>query len=196
MKKLIVRTIITTILLIIAVGMVAYAVVGVVSPKTLYNFYSKTGSYSLSVRYAEKQYKKTSDFDDLKILCDTLDEKKSASKTVEYLEKFLTDANFEDFSKSSSTSTTKMGTAEYYSGKLVIAIYVDSGIANAISKAEQIVKNRSYTEYNPFYQLILDCGESFSAEDKNAMSNKISTLKENLTASELVYAERDLSLLK
>ena len=194
MKNLVLKTVAITVTAIIVILAGAYLILALAFPKTLAEGYDAIGSYSLSVKYYEKQYNKSGDIADLAALCVKSDVKADASRAVKYLAE-LTES--EDFSayceREDKNGGFKMTAYEFYYGRYTVATFFESGVAAAITVAEKAV-SAGYTENDAFYILLLDA-ETLSASDGIAVKAAITGIKSRLTdATEQGYAERDIAL--
>ena len=196
MKKLILKTALITLAVFIAAVAGAYLMTALFAPVTLAEFYGKAGNYSLTVKYCERQYNKTGDFDDLVKLCSVLDEKRDSERVKKYVAEFTADEKFAEYCEKSDADSGKITTREFYNGKLVIAIFLTDGAAQATEAAANAVREFGYTEYNPFYLLIIDCKDGFSESDVKVVSEAINGLSAVADETERAFLERDIELLK
>ncbi|MCQ2387076.1 MAG: hypothetical protein MJ066_01340 [Clostridia bacterium] len=191
MSKIIIKSALITFVSVIALFLAVYFCVGIFSPLSIAKSYDKLGNYDISVKYYEKQYKKTQKIEDLAFLCEKLDEKnvnkKGESKAVYYLDKLLSCENYVSFCQEKDKNSRGITAKEFFDGKYVVSIYYESGIENALEKATLII-GEDYTEYNPFYILISEIGDNISKEESEKIRNSINSNNE--------FAKRDLQLLK
>ena len=198
MKKIIIKTAIITFCMILICTAILHCIFALFFPKSLSKFYKKLNNNSMAVKYMEREYIRSSDFDTLTALCELVDEHKDGATAEEYISLMLSADNeerFADYCGKADLNGASISTREFYNAKLVIAIYSQDRQIEAIHKAEELIKKNGYTQNNPFYLLILDCGEKLSDSEKSEIENCIEELKESLTESEKTFAEKDLDLL-
>ena len=162
MKKLVIKTACFTLVGVIALSTIIYFILGAVSPKSLANFYSRMGSYTLSVKYLEKTYQKSQDDSDLLALCFVWDESKSSSIGKKYLTILVGSENFYDLCKGQPEHEYLIADADYIVGKLALCYYYEGGINGAISYSKLWVQNQGYTTASPFYILIMTLSPLYS----------------------------------
>lgn len=194
MKNLVLKTVAITVAAIIALIAVAYLILALAFPKTLADGYDAIGSYSLSVKYYEKQYNKSGDIDDLAALCVKTDVKSDASRAAAYLAELTEREDFSAYcAREDENGGFKMTAYEFYYGRYTVATFYASGVAAAITVAEKAV-SAGYTENDAFYVLLLDA-DTLSASDGIAVKAAITDVKSRLiSATEQGYAERDIAL--
>lgn len=195
MSKLVLRTAAITLAAIVALCGIVSGVLVLFFPGTLARFFMGAGNSSAAVVFYERQYKKTGDFGDLRILCDTVSEYSSSDTAEKYLGKFVTEQGFSefcaDFDKQYGVYT--YSSREYYCGRFVVARFINSGIEQAADSAKDFVAG-GYTEYNPFYWLIADGQLSFSNSDAQVLESMLKSIEAQGESNE--YLQRDLSLIK
>lgn len=196
MKKLVIKTVVITLAVVFVFTGITYVIFAAANPFALAKFYDNTGNYSLTVKYLEKNYKKSNSYEDLAYLCGKLDERSDAERTALYVDKFINDGDFDGYcSANGSDGGYAMTVEELYFGKLVVALYLNDGIDSAVAKACDYVDKYGYTDSNPFYILIIDGNEKFDQSAKNTIKTNIQSFTAGLEGSQLQYAERDLQIL-
>lgn len=200
MKKLVIKTASITVAAIIIVALAAYFLTAAFSPKTIAEFYDKSGNYSKSVKYYAKQYKKTADFDDLKILCDKLDDKEDSERAAKYLGLFIECEEFFAFCNEQGNlgggSLEVISAGDYYRGRYVVAVFYAQGINSAANEAKTITEKVGFSQNDAFYILITECGEFLDENAKTYVSECIESLSATIENGDKQkqYAERDLDL--
>lgn len=202
MKKLVIKTASITVAAIIIVALAAYFLTAAFSPKTIAEFYDKSGNYSKSVKYYAKQYEKNADFDDLKILCDKLDDKEDSERAAKYLALFIEGEEFSEFCNEQGNlgggSLGEISAGELYRGRYVVAVFYAQGLESAANEAKTITEKVGFSQNDAFYVLITECGESFDKNAKTYVSECIESLFATIESvdNQKQYAERDLDLLE
>ncbi len=189
MKKLVIKTAVITLAVIIALVGLLFGAFCLFSPVTLAKFFDGAGNYSLSVTFYEKQYKKTQDLSDLYVLSVKLDQGKDAQKTERYLSVFLTTDGVNDYCKKYDDTNNAFTTYEYLNGKYVCALYSVKGIDQALDYLEESVCNE-YNDYNG-YSILL--GE-YSSTLSNQELNKILQSLNGLTVQSR-FKDRDIKIV-
>ncbi len=196
MKKLVLKTMFITLAVVFVFMAAVYVILATANPSALAKFYDNTGNYSLTVKYLEKNYKKSNSYEDLATLCGKLDEHSDAERTALYVDKFINDDGFGEYcSANGLEGGYSMTVEELYFGKLVVALYLNGGVDFAVAKARDYVNKYGYTDSNSFYILIIDGNEKFDESAKNIIKTEIESFIGGLTGKQLQYAERDLNIL-
>ena len=126
MKKLIIKTCILTLIIILAVGFLLFGVVSVTSPSIMASTTFKLNLKTACVNYSVKQYEKTGSINDLALLVERADWANDYSSTAKYAPLLLSDTSFYNF-----VENEKDGGYEKY----VACLYVES-----LYKTENIEK--------------------------------------------------------
>lgn len=196
MKKLVLKTVFITLAVVFVFIAAVYAILAAAAPSTLAKFYDNTGNYSLTVKYLEKNYKKSNLYEDLATLCGKLDEHSDAERTALYVDKFINDEGFDAYCfANGSEGGYAMTVEELYFGKLVVALYLSDNVDSAAEKARDYANKYGYTDSNPFYILIIDGNEKFDEAEKKTIKTEIEAIISRLMGEQLQYAERDLNIL-
>ena len=194
MTKLVVKTVLITVMAIILTLAAMYLCLALFFPKTLAKGWEAVGSYDLSVKYYEKQYEKTEDISDLSVICVKVNAEKDAARAVKYLALITSDTKFLEFCAAEENTAIDYGfTAyEFYYGKYAVATYYQDGITAAVNVAN-IATQHEYTEHNAFY-VILSGVKTLTAADGQAISAAVSEIKSGLTEQKQIeFADRDIA---
>lgn len=175
MKKLVIKTAVITLAVIIALVGLLFGAFCLFSPVTLAKFFDGAGNYSLSVTFYEKQYKKTQDLSDLYVLSVKLDQGKDAQKTERYLSVFLTTDGVNDYCKKYDDTNSAVTTYEYLNGKYVCALYSVKGIDQALDYLEESVCDE-YNDYNGYSILLGEYSSNLSNEELNKILQSLNGL--------------------
>ncbi len=176
-KKLVIKTIVITVLTLVLMCLAVFGILTAFSPKTVGNFFDGVGSYSVAVSFYEREYLKTGDIYDLAFLLNKLDEEKSPDKTQKYSAKMVKNSKFSNYcEKEDLKSNSKIKTSEYVYGKLVVATFLNEGVLKAIEYCEEAVSLNGYTDYNAFRILISSKGRLMTNEELLELKNSINGL--------------------
>ncbi len=99
MKKLIIKTSVITLTLILIVGFALYGLLGFMYPSSIASLAFRVNNKSVCLKYSEKQYEKTNDVEDLSILIERAIWAENNELIVKYSAIFLNSSNFEEFVK-------------------------------------------------------------------------------------------------
>ncbi len=97
MKKLIIKTSIITLVIILTVGFALYGFLGLVYPSALASMAFRLSDKETCILYSEKQYEKSKDISDLAILTERTVWAKEYELTVKYSSLLLNHVDFEDY---------------------------------------------------------------------------------------------------
>lgn len=193
MKNLVIKTACITLAGVIALVTIIYFIFGAVAPKSLANFYSHIGSYSLSIKYLEKNYLKTLDDNDLVELCFVVDEQKSASIGKKYLTILVGSENFYNLCSREPEHSYSIADADYMVGKLALCYYYEGGLNSAISYSKLWVKNHGYTKASPFYILMMN---NLSLDSLKTIESELIQLENSYNGEGLTNLQKDLALVQ
>lgn len=147
MTKLIVKTALFTLSIIVLVAVFLFGALSVFAPKNMATFFDRLDCYSISVYYYESQYKKTEDYIDLNDLCTAVDEVEDSERAYKYLEILCGHEKFDSFNGGENTG---MSYHEFFYAKYASSALTLYGTERAIEIAEEYVKEFGETKYNPF----------------------------------------------
>ena len=198
MKKIVIKTTAITLAILVVLVALVYGALALFAPLTLAKLYDGAGNYKLATVYYERQYEKTGDTADLYTLCLKLDEYSDGERAVTYLE-LLTDddsASFNDFCASvdGENFTGRISTKEYLYGKLVKAVCVSKGVTYAVELADELT-SAEYTDYNPFYVLIIDRVINLDTTELSFVKTTIEAKLSYLSGTALTNAQNDLQII-
>ena len=199
MTKLVLKTILKTLLCVVILGALIYGVLALFFPSTLANGYNKLGSYNLSIKYYEKTYEKSGSFDDLVVLCDRVDEENDSIRAEKYLKILTTDNNFEvyfeAYDKLQGTQIV-FTSIDFYTGKHVLATYNAQGLDKAISLANNYVSNYGYNKFSPYGFLISTYLDKMEDSDKQKIKTALNAILESdIPEDQKANISADLGLL-
>ncbi len=147
MTKLVVKTAMFTLSIIILVVIFFVGVMSVFAPKSMATFFDKLDCYSISLYYYERQYDKTEDYADLNDLCIVVDEVEDSERAYKYLEILCTSSDFKAYDGGENTG---MSYHEFFYAKYANSALLLYGEDKAVEIAGEYVKTFGETKYNPF----------------------------------------------
>ena len=159
MKKLIIKTSIITLALILIFGIGLYGLLGYLYPSSIASIAFRVNNKSVCLKYSEKQYEKTNDISDLAILIERAIWAKDNQLIVKYSALFLNSSDFENYKKD------KNGYENFIVCYYTEALYLTNKKEKAIEIAFSYYNGKS--ELNPVRVLVL------SSKNDDAMLNKI-----------------------
>ncbi len=184
MKKLVIKTCIITILIILSVSFLIICLLGLFNPSFIANTAFRLNLKDVCVTYTEKQYLKTESFDDLITLTERSVWASSYETTAEYSAILLNHKDFESFSASNENYEN------YVASSLVEALQKTGNTEKAIETAFAYYSGES--KPNPVRILILNAIDD--NDTLNAVLKKLRAL-ENKT-EETKYLINQINKLK
>lgn len=199
MTKLVLKTILKTLLCVVILGALIYGVLALFFPSTLASGFNMLGNYNLSVKYYQKTYEKSGDYDDLVVLCDRVDEEKDSARAEKYLKILTGDKNFEvyfeTFDQLQNTQIV-FTSIDFYTGKHVLATYNAQGLDKALSLASDYVDRYGYNKFSPYGFLISSYLDKMSDGDKQKIKTELSAiLASDIPEEQKANVTIDLGLL-
>jgi len=182
LQKLILKTVLITVIAFIGVIAITFGVLALCCPGVIADVAGGLGCNSVCSYFRESQYKKTESFEDLKKLVVTLDPEKDSIKTSLY-SAILLDDNLEEFKAyakedGKSEFLTENNAIEYFFDKYALAEFNNGNVTNAINVANSCVIQSGlgvgYTETTPFRTLIYGKTESLTISDIDEIREQLS----------------------
>lgn len=155
LDKVVVKTAVKTILIILAVLVVVFAVFNFAFPQHMASLTEKMGNYNLAVKYAALRYKYTRDGDDLARCFDDSVLLGNDKYIIEYGEELIDHEDFEEVcqSKNSKYKTFPNGKPYNYRflvvGKVAVAYYNTGKSVEAVNMAAEENGTTSFADHNP-----------------------------------------------
>ncbi|MCQ2398918.1 MAG: hypothetical protein MJ072_00235 [Clostridia bacterium] len=175
MNKLIVKTVVATIISIVVVCGLVFGALTLFAPASIAELAWKSGWNSLAVSYSEMQYKKTGSLEDLDVLLNR--SVGNNGVTVKYSPEMIDNEGFTEFAKDK-----KAGTLDYKSyviGNYLIALVLTGGEADEVLNKTDVYftsfYSSAYVKYNPYDVLAVNSGR-FSTAFNQALLSKLQTL--------------------
>ena len=169
MKKLIIKTSVITLTLILIVGFALYGLLGLIYPSSIASVAFRVNNKSVCLKYSEKQYEKTGKVEDLAILVERAIWAEDDETIVKYSALFLNSSDFLDYAKD------KNGYENYIVCYYVQSLYLLNQTEKSIEIAFSYYNGKS--ELNPIRVLVLASKNDSTTLNKilkklNAIENK------------------------
>ena len=183
MKKLVIKTVVIVLSIIVGVFAITFGVLCLTTPKTIAKGFENLGSYSASKYFYEKQYEKTESIDDLQILIDNAYGNNDKKSLQVYLGELISHNNFKKFcmAKNEALSPSAMQTEEYYSAFYASVLFDNGNFEGAKKFCSSYVNEMGYTKCNPFTELIKAKLTDLSAEQKAQIKASLNGHKDALS---------------
>ena len=195
MKKLILKTIAITLASILALCLLTFGVFALFFPAPTARFFDNIGGYSASVFFYEKQYNKTGDIEDLSNLVVKVDDENDSVRAESFLADLVYHQDFDKFCQEQDLdNTTGVSTKEYYMGSYASVLVKNGKFEDALTVADDYVKENGYTSFNPFSVIIMENGKSLTTENLTTLKLKI--LGYSLTGVQLENVLADLQSIQ
>lgn len=192
MNKLIVKTVIITVVAFVGALALTFGALSIFCPVVLSDFFGSLGGNRAQAYFMEKEYQKSGEFDDLVKLVELLDEDKNPTDTAEYCE-LLLNANssaFNDYAKKDGAVRygSEKGAKEYFYTKYAVSELNTGDIENALFWAKKNLLasgSESLAPYEIFISKGASLGKTKLTQIKDNMNTEIKYLvtgqvKENL----------------
>ncbi len=182
MKRLAIKTTVIALSIIIALTFLVGVIVFTAFPLTVANTSFKLGYKDLAVKYTEKHYLKTLEFNDLALLIERGILADNDEIVTQYAPQFLNSEEFEDYSKTQSGDYTN-----YIAGGYVISLYDKGEIDKAISVAFQYV-DANFTIPNTVTVLVYTASNKNDDATLQKILTKLESLQENENINTVINA--------
>ena len=193
MKKLVIKTILITVLCVIGVLALTFFAFFLFAPKVLGNAFKSLGDDPAAVYFYEKQYKKTDSAEDLAVIIDMYDFKDDSQKVLSLSQELVGKSDFAEFCEKKDAGNTGITTSEYYYAKYAVASYYEGNINSAVAVCKTSVSISGYTEYNAFRFLLSRV--PLNVIEKTYVKAELTFLRFSLSAEEQKIVDRDMSIL-
>ncbi|MBQ9781870.1 MAG: hypothetical protein IJW26_01645 [Clostridia bacterium] len=174
MKKVIVKSVTITLVLILLLSTIISVVLCLFFPKTISNLSFKIGNYDLAVTYSEKSYQKDPSVENLVDLVEKSIIAKNNAVTCKYAGVLLVDDNFRE----DILPNKELGYLNYIASSYVKALYYSNDYEKCVKSA---VNYTNYNErsINPTTTLISICAEDNNKPVLNMLLNELNLLASN-----------------
>ena len=192
LKKLVVKTIIITLVSVLGAFAITVGALCLFSPATCASFFDGVGNYSASVFFYEKHYDKTGDINVLDTLYIKSYEAEDYVRAEKYLFTLISHEGFDSLC-ADNASPDSLTDKEYYYSSYALVLAKNGKESQAIFTCETFVSENGYTKYNPFRALV----DEYKADAtlSATLKNKIETILSGLNGAQLTYANEDLNKL-
>ncbi len=166
MKKVIVKSVVITLCLLLVTIAISVAVITAYFPMTIADVAFRVNAKQSCVTYTEKAYEKNRDIDTLAILTERCIWANDNEKTVIYAEKFIVNENFDSYASSKDE-----GYAYYIASEYVIALYQLGYKERSVESAFQL--SNGFKAVGPLHRLIAISAEANDIEILTAIKTKL-----------------------
>lgn len=97
MKKLVIKVVLISLVAIIAIASITYLMLSIFSPITLAKLYGNVGGYKIATGYAEKQYEKTGNIEDIVLAADYAYKTEDDETVIKCTELALNDSGYAEY---------------------------------------------------------------------------------------------------
>ncbi len=164
MFKIIIKTALKTLLIVLVAAVLAFAVASLGFPRSMASFCEKCGNYSMSAAYYSLSFSYTGDIDDLARTVSNNVEAENHANTSSFGDKLISNSNFNGYCEDKSKDLG-LDYRQYICGKICIAKYEADGIDSALSCAVEAMRHvEGFPRGNALMQLILKVN---TKRDKN-----------------------------
>ena len=179
MKKLVIKTVVIALSIIVGILAITFGVLCLTTPKTIAKGFESLGNYSLSKHFYEMQYEKTESIEDLQILIDNAYGNNDKKALQGYLSELIGHKNFKGFctSKNTTLQASEMKTEEFYSAFYASVLFDNGKFNDAKSFCLSYVNEMGYTKFNPFTELIKSKLSELSPEQKTQIKTALNDCK-------------------
>lgn len=201
MNKILVRSAVTTVLLLVVAALVALAVLNYGFPQHMATAYEKLGNYGVAAKYAARRYDETGDINDLARVVDNSVYAERDDYIIKYGAALIADEQFDSFCLSRDEAYKNTNYAEYTGsykqfvcGNVAVAYYRGDDLKNAVEVAASANGTESFINHNALMTLSL----AVATEKDVAAASEILEVLGGITPvdeQEIVYLEDMVSIL-
>lgn len=166
MKKVIVKSVVITLCLLLVSVAISIAVITAYFPMTIANVAFKVDAKQSCVTYTEKAYENNQSIDTLAILTERCIWANDDEKTVIYAEKFIAHEKFDNYALSKDA-----GYAYYIASEYVIALYELGYKEKSVETAFQL--SNGFKTVGPLHRLIAISAKANDIEVLTAIKTKL-----------------------
>ena len=195
MKKLVVKTVATTLSVIIALMAVAFGIICWIRPTLIANAFNNLGSYSASKYFYEIQYEQTNEIGDLVVLLEHA-YGNSNTDVEEYLAQIIAHKKFNEYCNAKNTNLTagQMRAEEYFSCYYATILITNNKFSGAIKFSKSYVATMGYTEHNPFRAIVNEKKGVLTANQLSQLKQELESCL-SLSGEQKTFVEQDLNKL-
>ena len=182
MKKLVIKTTVIALSIIIALTILGFTIVATTSPLIIANACFRVGNKDLAVTYTEKHYLKTLEFEDLALLVERGISANNDEIVTKYTPQLIYSENFESFASAQSGDYTN-----FIANGYVSCLYSKGEIDKAIVVAFQYV-DANFTLPNPVTTLVYTASGKNDVNTLTKILAELEILKENENIIKVINA--------
>lgn len=179
MKRVIVKSVLITLCLLLAFIAVSIAVITAHFPMVVADLTFKVDNKKSCVAYTEKAYHISQDIGDLAILTERCIWADDNLKIIKYAEMLITEDGYDEFLLSKDG-----GYAYYIASEYVIALYDEGYNVKAVESAFQ--SSKGFEDIGPVHRLIATCNDKKDFQTLNAIKQKLLTYSGDKYADYLI----------
>lgn len=179
MKKVITKSVILTVLILVVVVLVGQMTLSIFFPQTVSDIALKFNDKTACANYQEKAYKKSPTFDNLALLTERSILANDDDKIIIYAEKFIDDENFIAYANSVDESY-----AYYIASSLVTSLYNKGYTLKSIETA--FMQTVDFEHVGPVHRLIALASEKGDKQTLITIKQKLITINNNVYVNNLV----------
>lgn len=166
MKRVIVKSVLITLCLLITLSAASVAVITARFPMIAADVAFKVDSKQTCLQFTEKAYLLSNDVDDLALLTERCIWANDNEKTIKYAEALISDDNYNQL-----LSKKDSGYAYYIASEYVIALYQNGYVEKAIDAAFKLTNG--FKKVGPVHRLIALCAENSDGATLIAIKEKL-----------------------
>ena len=185
MKKLVIKTVVIVLSVIVCAMAITFGVLCSTNPKAIAKGFESLGNYSASKYFYEMQYNKTDDIDDLLVLIDNAYAQKDKVGMQNYLGELISHKYFNQYCNEQNEGLTPsaMKSEEYYSGFYANVLYENGKFNGVLRFCSSYVNTMGYTAFNPFRSIIESKLSVLTAEQKTQIKTVLNGLLSTISDS-------------
>ncbi len=183
MRKLIIKTALITLAIIIGACAITLGALLLFSPKTIGDIADKANNYSFAMYCYKLQYNKSEDIEDLGNIVRIVDENEDATTAVYYCELIKDHSEFTNYCVEIDAETKAdendnvMKEAEYIYSKYAVALINVDRFDTMVDVCKNYCTSNGYSMYSPFSAVIANCGENLTVSELTTIKQKLRSLK-------------------
>ncbi|MBO5328694.1 MAG: hypothetical protein J6B04_05935 [Clostridia bacterium] len=195
MDKVIVKTAIKTVLIILAVCIGAFAILSFAMPSQMATWCEKSGNYSLALKYANLQYGYSNDINDLSRVVENAVYSEDSKNIIKYGEKLVLDDSFNDLCKEKNEyyangeyGELKLDYKQFICGELSIAYAKEGQEDKAVERAFTANGENTFKKPNALISLSVYAATQNNLQLSQKLTEKLNQIKPNLDENGEDYA--------
>ena len=181
--KLVVKTAVKTVLIIVGILVILFAVVNFGFPQHMATATESIGNYALAVKYADLRYKYTKKVEDLARCFDDSVLLGDDKIIIEYGEKLISHEGYEALCDEKNEEFSYVSTYDYdiwVKAKICVSVYNTGERGAAILRAQEYNGKTSFPYGNPLMSLAMQIFKKKDAESAKAVLDVLQDLQKDL----------------